>query len=204
MHLVLQVVFDYDIENSVFHNTGTFSDITELRNVVKKYYINNNLHYLSIGRSVQIIDMDKPVRPDGVSAFQHLTDNKSAKQYKTTEIDRDVLSMVICSKIMYPRDVRKILKLKYGSVLDFDSHKRDEKQPICDFYVSEDQRYGLRNPTTGAPTSYVLRNVYCRNAEPTDIIVNEELNQIWPKAIKQPPRQLTDLLAQKTENIIQR
>ena len=197
MHLVSQVVFNYDIGNGFFHNTGNFSGIKELQNAVNEYYTRNDLQSLCVWRIVQIVDMDKPEH----SEFRFLTGTQHAKNYKTTEIDRDVLSMHICSKIMYPRDVRKILIKKYGNVLDFDSENLDEKQPICDFYVSEREQYGLRDSKTGAPTKQTIKSVCYRRAEPNEIIVDKKLNQIWPTKTKQPPKELVDLLARNKEKV---
>lgn len=201
MHLVSQVVFNYDIKISLFHKTGNFSGINELQNAVNEYYTNNDFQSLRIWRTVQIIDKDEPIRPAGMSAFKFYTDKQSVKQYKTIELDKEVLSMHICQKIMYPRDIRKILKQRYGSVLDLDSQNLDAKLPVCDFYVSEQKQYGLRNPKTGAPTEHVLRHVCCRRANSNDLIVDKNLNQIWPTKTKQPPKELLEFLARNTEKV---
>lgn len=199
MHLVSQVVFNYAIDRKIGTHYGELSTIAELKDVISKTF-NDQMMRMVVERVVQIIDTDDVVYPDGISRFYTLK-NKQSQQYKTFVVGQEQFKFYVVDKIMYPRDVRKILKQKYGSVLDLDSQNLDAKLPVCDFYVSEQKQYGLRNPKTGAPTEYTLRSVYCYTADEGTIFVDKDLNQIWPIKTGQAPKALTDLLAKNKEKV---
>ncbi len=199
MHLVSQVVFNYKIDRNIGTHFGEFLTITELKDVIDKTFSDKTLRVV-VERVVQIIDTDDVVYPDGISRF-HTLKNKQSQQYKTVVVGQEQFKFYVVDKIMYPRDVRKILNEKYGSTLDFDEKNLDKKQPICDFHVSERTQYGLRNPKTGAPTQYTLRSVHCCTAGKDGIMVDRDLNQIWPVATNKPPKELVALLAKTKEEI---
>jgi len=199
MHLVSQIIFNYEIDRKIGTHKGEFSTITELKEVINKTFRDQMIRVI-VERVVQIIDTDDVVYPDGISRF-HTLKNKQSQQYRTVVVGQEQFKFYIVDKIMYPRDVREILNKKYGSTLDFDAKELNEKQPICDFYVSERTQYGLRNPKTGAPTQYTLRSVHCCTAGKDKIFVDRDLNQIYPQVTKQPPKELVDLLAKTKEKI---
>ena len=199
MHLVSQVIFNYAIDRKIGTRYGELSTIAELKDVISKTF-HDQMMRVVVERVVQIIDTDDVVYPDGISRF-HTLKNKQSQQYKTVVVGQEQFKFYVVDKIMYPRDVRKILNEKYGGTLDFDAKKLNEEQPICDFHVSERTQYGLRNPKTGAPTEYTLRSVYCCTADEGTIFVDRDLNQIWPQATKQPPKLLIELLSKTKEEI---
>ena len=201
MHLVSQVVFNYKIDRSFGTHFGEFLTITELKDAIKRF--SNEMACVVVERVVQIMDTDEIIYPEGVSRFYTLK-NKQSQQYKTIVVGQEQFKFYVVNKILYPRDVSKILNEKYGSTLDFDENKFNEKQPICKFYVSERKQYGLRDSKTGAPTQYVLRSVHCCTADKDGIdgvFVDRDLNQIWPQATKQPPELLIELLSKTKEEI---
>lgn len=209
MHLVSQVIFNYAIDRKIGTHSGELSTIAELKDVISKTF-HDQMMRVAVERVVQIIDTDDVVYPEGVSRF-HTLKNKQSQQYKTVVVGQEQFKFYVVDKIMYPRDVRKILNEKYGGTLDFDAKKLNEEQPICDFHVSERTQYGLRtsNPTAnhlsdsfiGNPTMYTLRSVYCCTADEGTIFVDRDLNQIWPQATKQPPKPLIELLSKTKEEI---
>ena len=192
MHLVSQVVFNYEIHHKIGTHMNEFSTITELKDVIDKTFSDKTLRVV-VERAVQIIDTDNIVYPR-VRCLQ-------SQQYKSIVVGQEQFTFYVVDKIMYPNDVRKILNEKYGSTLDFDEKNLDKKQPICDFHVSERTQYGLRNPKTGAPTQYTLRSVHCCTAGKDGILVDRDLNQIWPVATNKPPKELVDLLARNKEQV---
>ena len=199
MHLVSQVVFNYAIDRKIGTHSGKLSTIAELKDVISKTF-HDQMMRVVVERVVQIIDTDDVVYPDGISRF-HILKNKQSQQYKTVVVGQEQFKFYVVDKIMYPRDVRKILNIKYGGTLGFDAKKLNEEQPICDFHVSERTQYGLRNPKTGAPTEYTLRSVHCCTADEGTIFVDRDLNQIWPIKTGQAPKALTDLLAKNKEKV---
>ena len=200
MHLVLQVVFNYAIDRKIGTHYGELSTITELKDVISEKF-RDEMMPVVVERIVQIMDTDEIIYPEGVSRFYTLR-NKQSQQYKTVVVGQEQFEFYVVDKILYPHDISKILTKKYGNTLDFYEKKFNEKQPICDFFVSERTQYGLRNPKTGAPTQYTLRSVHCCAADKIGrILVDRDLNQIWPTKTKQPPKELVDLLARNKEKV---
>ena len=115
MHLVSQVVFNYAIDRKIGTHYGELSTITELKDVISEKF-RDEMMPVVVERVVQIIDTDDVVYPDGISRF-HTLKNKQSQQYKTVVVGQEQFKFYVVDKIMYPRDVRKILNEKYAILI---------------------------------------------------------------------------------------
>lgn len=198
MHFVQQVVFDYTITDGFWARNGSIENIDELQKAVVDGF-KGGMETLSVQGKSQIVDTDKKEKATGIEQF--LVD----KQIKPIAIlSKENVDLIVADKLMYPRDVREMLKQKYGSTLDFDKTKYDENKPVFFRGVSERTQYGLRDSKTGAPTQYTLRSVDCYPlVEKCDIVVDKDLHQIWPENENKGnvPVALTKLLAKQKEKI---
>jgi hypothetical protein len=109
------------------------------------------------------------------------------------------LNLVVANKLIYPKDVRKILKKEYNSTLDMDTQKLDEKIPVKRFNVSEQNMTGM--VVNGMETHYTFYNFHCEQLTINDIVIDKNLNQIWPIKTGAAPYNLTEMLS-RTKEII--
>lgn len=100
--------------------------------------------------------------------------------------------------LWYPSDVNKYLIERYGSVLNFNPSEESMDKPIS-FHVFRNNSIGLRNPKTGAPTEQVWRSVSWRHLGDFDVVVDANLNQIWPEATGKSPAALVEIFNKITE-----
>ena len=199
MNLVLNVVFIYNITNNNLGigEVGQITTIDELKTVIKNGKDYFKMPYmLSVKRDVQIFDKDVSDNDKSkISSF-------SKANIHPISVGTEHINMIVTNELMYPQDVRAILHQKYKGTLDFDSNNKwNEKEPVYFSGVTENTKYGLCNSKTGTPSQYTLRSVNCRHLNSKDIVVDEHLNQIWPKNTKKIPVALTQLLA-RTKEII--
>ena len=202
MHLLSQVVFEYNIHGNVCaqslnekEKNSSFKTIEELKGVIK----NNNSfvpYVLDITRSVQVIDTD---------TVEYMSQAPFVITAAPTVLGCEGIRMIVSNKLTYPQDVRNILNQQYGSTLDFDVNKQwHESTPVYFSGVNERKQYGLRNSKTDAPSSYTLYFVKCRPLGSKDIVVDDNLNQIWSQKTNAAPKELIALLAKTKEEIYQR
>lgn len=194
MHLVLQVIFDYKIKSPALNNYGKYTTKNELYQAIKATI---NPYELIITRDVQVVDTDNKTKKDGIYVF-------GTEKQKNTKIASESIKFVIADKLLYPNDIRKILTQKYGNVLDFDNQKWNEDIPVLYSGVTKEERVGLKKPRTSGSTHCTLRHVNCRPLTLNDIVINKNLNQIWPKETNVYPEALRAFLARKKERIYQR
>lgn len=206
MNLEMRIVFTYNIDD---HHNGigegtSFATIDEVKKILRMsrdYY--QTPYHLNIGRSVQISDAD--ALKHQASVPQQFFGNYRGAPLQSVTVGSEGIDLIVTDKLIYPQDVRKMLTTKYGDVLDFDTNKKwNEKQPVYFSGVTSNTQYGLRDSKTGAPTSYTIHSVNCRELSDTDIVINTNMNQIWPIKTNKMPTLLTELLARTTQNITQR
>ena len=194
MHLVSQVVFDYNIGGVLSGDSGIFNDDAELKAAVQKMF-NGEMMTLDVARTVKIVDKDHVIYPNGISRF--FIDRKT--EFKTAEFEPERVKVFVVDKLWYPNNVREFLMKNYGSILDF--NPKSKTKPICDFHVSEYDGPIATNQKTRQPVSCKVKTVHYRTVEKGDIFVDNNLNQIWPKKTGKMPVALTNLLAKKTEKV---
>lgn len=193
MSLKSQVVFE-EYTNSFYNRVMVdtkFNNIEELKEKVKDVCRKDLPTELTVSRSVYIIDTDKDSFP--ISPF-----NQPQELIKTQKI-----SFTVTNKLWYPKDVLKFLNKTYNESFGFEKKGFDKKTPVIfdgSNLVYPEERTGMCRPD-GTPTSYSWKELYCRQATQNDIIVDHDLNQIWPKKTNKPPKLLLDLLA-KTKEVI--
>lgn len=185
MNLESKVIFKCYI-NNVFTFSYQFENLNELKEIIKKEGVSDIPYSIDIIRRVVVFNRDKKANgivysPNGVS----VADEK--------------LNLVVANKLIYPKDVRKILKKEYNSTLDMDTQKLDEKIPVKRFNVSEQNMTGM--VVNGMETHYTLYDVYCEQLTPDDVVVNKNLNQIWPIRTGMIPYKLSEMLLRKKEVI---
>lgn len=197
MNLVQNIVFEYSIGGSGMPLSGEFTNFEDLKKVVNAGNSNDpTAKTLTVSRIIKIADTKKDNQATRrFSSFEHAENG--------IEVARESLSFVICAKLVYPCDISAFLKKKYGSSLNFASKDWAKKdKPVVFSGVHEQTRHGLRNPKTGMPTQYTLRNVNCRVLSEDDVVLDKDLNQIWPVNAKGGvPLNLTEMLCKGKERI---
>ena len=163
MNLESQVVFKCNIHN-VFTFSHEFKNLDELRTIIQGQCVSETPYSIDIVRHVIVFNRDEKnngviYSPNGVN----VADEK--------------LNLVVANKLIYPKDVRKILKKKYNSTLDMDTQKLDKKIPVKRFNVSEQNMTGM--VVNGMETHYTFYNFHCEQLQPNDIVIDRYLNQIW-------------------------
>jgi len=158
----------------------SFKTIDELKATVKKHHKSDTPYGITVIRGVKVVGR-----------------NNKHNVYSTVANEKIVL--FVCDKLMYPADARRFLLKKYGRVFDFDVNEHEKNIPLRSLNVLEHQSVGLR--TEHGPTNIHWHSVYCEQARPQDIIVNPDLQQIWPQRTGTIPKALTELLARNKEII---
>ena len=202
MSLELSAVFSYAISDhkNRIGETSDFNNVNDLKTVIQNGRDYFQMPYkLNVTRAVKIIDPDSPNKnKSGIITESFVFPHPIT-------LKREGFDFIVSDKLTYPRDVRKILTKKYGGFLDFDCQRQwNEKEPVFLDGILEEPRYGLRNPHTGASTQYVIRRVVCYPLGDKHIVIDGNLNQIYPEKTGKMPDVLKELLANDPIKIIQR
>ena len=202
MKFELSVILTYDIHDKITHmgESSSFNTIDDLKLVIKNARDYFNMPYkLNVTRAVQILHTDLP-KEDKSGIIE-----MSPAQPHPHILKREGFDFIVSDKLTYPRDVRETLIKKYGSTLGFDNERKwDENKPVFMDGIIENTRYGLRDSKTGAPTQYTMRDVVCYPLTDKHIVMDGNLNQIWPEKTGKTPTVLTELLMKNAIKIIQR
>ncbi|MBP5707768.1 MAG: hypothetical protein J6W79_02105 [Alphaproteobacteria bacterium] len=198
MHLVSEVIFNYRLTTgNLFSTTGDFSCIQELKKAIGEKASFETPISVRIVRTVKIMDTDSPIRFDrNPLCF-------SKDKYTTVKFDGEHFDFIVADKLVYPYDVRVLLREKYGTILDLESKKLNNDIPVLYSGVTEHSQYGLKDEQ-GRPTIQTLRYVNCRNLTDKDIVVDRNLCQIWPTKSKKPLLALEKFLHRTKENVHQK
>ena len=196
MDLKLYVVFEccmsaLDCDSEY---TKHFSTLPDLQRAVNSF--RSDFFTLQVSRIVKIVDRDSKKTPNGMSQFFI----PQGKQYETVAFTPEKITFTVATKLMYPHDVRKLLMKKYNSVFNFNNISLDENIPVKDFYVSEQNSFGLKNPDT---SDIYFNWVICEQCGPTNFVVDKRLRQTWPQTTPDIlfPQELLKLLSKKTEKV---
>ena len=194
MDLKLYVVFEYCMSalDCDLEDTKHFSTLPDLQRAVNSF--RSDFFTLQVSRIVKIVDRDSKKTPNGMSQFFI----PQGKQYETVAFTPEKITFTVATKLMYPHDVRELLMKKYNSVFNFNNISLDKNTPVKNFYVSEKNSVGLKNPDT---SDIYFNWVICEQCGPTDVVVDKNLNQIWPKTTGTFPQTLLRLLSKTTEKV---
>lgn len=199
MHLVSKVIFTYIIHDNNGGIGDSFNTLQELKNIIKSAEYTTPFQ-INIQRQINIHDTDA-----GKSGWYN---NKESK------IMGEHVNIIVADKLLYPNDVRTMLMEKYGSLLNFDNCISTDVKPVLFSGVDKETKFGLRknmrsgmnsidlsDSAIGNPTKYNLYHVHCRYLDNKDIVMNKNMEQIWPAKTGVMPLELSQLLARKTEKI---
>ena len=200
MKFELSINFAYNICDCIT-NTGEsdfFNKIDDLKLAIKNGRDYFKMPYkLSVTRTVQITEPDLPNKNEhNIICVPYI-------QLSPHILKREGFDFIVSNKLIFPNDVREALTKKYGSTLNFDTNKQlDEKQPVFLGGVIGKRRYGMRDSRTGAQTQ--MRKVVYYPLTDKHVVIDENLNQIYPEKTGKMPSVLTELLSKKVIEIIQR
>lgn len=200
MHLVSKVIFTYIIHDNNSGIGDSFNTLQELKNIIKSAEYTTPFQ-IDIQRQINICDTDARDK-----VFIHNKD--------TAFIYDQNVNIIVADKLMYPNDVRMILMEKYGSILNLNNCISTDVKPVLFSGVDKETKFGLRknmrsgmnsidlsDSAIGNPTKYNLYHVHCRYLDNKDIVMNKNMEQIWPAKTGVMPLELSQLLARKTEKI---
>ena len=182
VHLKSIVVFNCEIPvlGGYAVRKESFKTIDELKALVKEFHKLETPSKITVIRSVKVV-------------------GKNNKHNVYSTVANEKIILFVCDKLMYPADARQILLKKYGTVFDFDTQGYEENTPLRSLSVIEHRSIGLR--TTRGPSETHWRSVYFEQAGPDHIIVNPNLQQMWPENTGHTPDILTEMLLRKKEII---
>ena len=194
MNLKMLVVFSFMDHDEYVPAHRKLDNINQLKDYIAGCCQANQkkIHKIEIIRDLCLINLD-----EGEKRFMDFNQD-SIDGHKVLSRIEDGKITLITPQYYYPKDVRKLLKKEYGSVLNF--NPADEKKPGI-YTVYEHTSRGLMNQKTFCPCINTWNDVSWKPLTTKDIVVDKNCNQIWPTATKQPPIGLIELLSKKTEKV---
>jgi len=172
-------------------NYDNISNIDDLRKYVGLRNV-DTLYYITILRENCVVNMDK--KSEKISPYHQ---HKYIDGHPIIATETDAKLKLFLPKLMYPNDVKQYLIKKYGCYDEFDT-QIDPKTPVF-FNVFEHTSIGLRLSATVPAPRMKWHDVHCEPLSKKDIVVDKNLNQLWPVNTGKMPMELTQLFAQKTE-----
>lgn len=192
MNLTAKVVFIYHIQAGRFGQLSAFESIDELRQVIREIEYKRPFD-LSILRNIQ------KFYPYEMKSKLGLRWQDFENMPGEEEITTDKINFVVLDRILYPQEIRDALIKRYGGVLNF--QPTSETKPVF-FYGVKSFKKPVFSEIKSEPVKHV--NVFEANyrcAQDNEIIVDSNLNQIWPENTGKEPETLIQLLS-KTKEII--
>ncbi|MBO7643146.1 MAG: hypothetical protein J6S74_03390 [Alphaproteobacteria bacterium] len=199
MHLVSEVIFDYSIRetDSMFARGDKFKTLQELQKAIKDADTQKPLT-VHITRTVKIMDTDDVIAEHLNPAWPLPLD-----KYRTVKFDGEHFIFIVADKLIYPYEVRNLLKQEYGDVLDLENKRLNDDVPVLYSGVTEHRQYGLKDEQ-GRPTIQTLRYVNCRNLTDKDIVLDKNFCPVWPIKSKKPSLALERFLHRTKEIVHQK
>lgn len=111
----------------------------------------------------------------------------------------DELFFHVAVKLLYPNDIRKILKDNYGNVLDFERRCADDNVPMWFDGVRQESIPMIDE--SGRPYSRFEYRFCGWHLNQKDIVTDKNLHQIWPVKTNEYPTRLVELLNKSNEKI---
>lgn len=150
-------------------------------------------HTAEVIRTVNIIDLNK-------SAKNSFFTKKAIDGHPiVSSLDGGKFSFIY-PNLVYADDIKKYLMEQYGSTFDFRPSNDFTGVPMI-FDIIEHSSVGLRNPKTGMPTYQKWHSVLWRALTDKEVVVDKNMNQLWPANTGKPPVELVNLLKKRTEKI---
>ena len=186
------VTFDFQENRPWTTFVAQINNLDDVKKLVSESQIELP-HTAEVIRTINIIDLGQKAKN---SFFKR---NAIDGHPIVSSLDGGKFSFVFPS-ILYSDDIKKYLMEKYGSALGFAPEENLSKTPLL-FNVIKHSSVGLRNPKTGAPTYQNWRSVWWQALKQNDIVVDNNLNQLWPINTGKPPVGLIELLNNKNEKV---
>jgi len=186
MNLISKVVFEYNIIAGRVKETSSFQEFEELKQIIKNatYQKPFNLH---VSRNIQIIDND--LKPIEERVFWFVNPEFTDRSIRA-EIKGEHLNFIVMDKLLFPNELRKNLAEKYKDIENLNWPTRFEYEPVKNFKITEKLR-----------DEKIVRLLYFSRLTSGDIVVDKNLNQIWPEKTGKAPSALAQLLS-KTQEVI--
>jgi hypothetical protein len=187
MNLISKVVFYYEINAGRIRESSICDDTKELKNVIlhSQYEMPFSVR---INRVVQIIDTDVPdIERPPLIIGGHEFKNPSI----CAEINGGHIDFIVADKLKYPQEVRKSIAKDYKNILNLNDITRFEYTPVKSFWLNHAKN-------SDKQPAY---HFYFRPLMENDIVVNKQLQQIWPTKTNQMPKRLVELLS-KTKEVV--
>lgn len=200
MNLVYEVIFNCKITPAqsgdfFFYPKQDVPSLKDLLAAVKS--VKSKLPFtVYVERKVNVIDKDEPIPKELYTLASRIG---GTDEYRTVH-HNEHFNFIVADKLIYPHDVRKLLKKQYGSTLDLDKQRLTEDTPVLYSGIVQKHQVGLKDKN-GNPTTYTLKWVLCRNLHNQDIVVDRKLHQIWPDKTKEVPSELLEIFAKIKENV---
>ena len=186
MNLVSKVVFDYEINAGRIRESSICDDTKELKNVILRSEYKMPFS-VRINRVVQIIDTDVPdIERPPLIIGGHEFENPSLR----AEIEAEYANFIVADKLKYLEEIRKDIGKKFKNVSNLYNMTVFEATPVKSFWLT--QKKDSFEPAYDFHFRPLMQN---------DIVVNKQLQQIWPTKTNQMPKRLVELLS-KTKEIV--
>ena len=170
MYLVSKVIFNYKIiKDNLFEFDGQIWGLQGLKKTINEF---DEPIMVKIYRNVKVMDAEA------------ISVRRNNSEINIATFPDKHLEFIVSDKLMYPHDVRVLLKEKYGNALNWQDKKLDDNIPVL-YSVDMTRQYGLRDKH-GHETIQKFYDVNWRNLTDKDIVLNKNFSQVWPKKPKQP------------------
>ena len=184
MNLMSKVVFEYNIVAGRISETASFKNFDELKQIIKGALYQKPFT-LRVSRNVKIIDNDINKKP-----ILWFVDPEYTDPSIRAEIECEHLNLIVMDKLVFPAKLRKNLALKYDNIENLHFITRYEYEPVKNFQIIERFK-----------DNKISRLLHFSPLLSHDIVIDSNLNQIWPQRTGTIPKALTELLARNKEII---
>ena len=170
---------------------------TEIEFYVKGPLVSNKVRNIyDLQTIVQTCDLTEP-RHLKLVCYADIINVDKNQQKKSTLLEliapatgkKEVASLdfIATNKITTVADIRLFLTNKYGTTFNFIHDENTEKKPAILDGVHENTCTGLRDSQTGQATHYSLHSVLWHYLNNHEIVVDNDLKQIWPRSTGKIP-----------------
>lgn len=169
------------------------SNIDDLREFVGKFGPRDDSpRRVTVLRESCVVNMDKKCKDTSI-----FDKNKYIDGHPVIATETDAKFEFILPTLMYPNDVAEYLIKKYGSKFNFDLKKFDPTTPLF-VNIFEHTSVGMRLSATSPAPRMKWHDVDCKPLSKKDVVVDKNLNQIWPENTGKLPNGLVKLFNTKT------
>ncbi len=185
--------FKASVQNPILTLEYYISGVDDLQKIIAERNPNDVQYRVTVRRENCVVNMDKTSRKiPFYDKYQYIDG------YPIIATDTDETFEFIMPKILYPNDIKKYLLEHYGSTFNFKPDESMNNSPMT-FSVHNESSVGLRSFATDAPSIIKWETVSYRPLSEKDIVVDKNLNQIWPEKTGSLPVGLVQLFNRGTE-----